>query len=240
MNQSDREKTKAIEHKGPNLGLLALAFTILFNAGLYFVVSFSPDRPHFPGPWESGDTITTYFRGHAHDALMCAFLHFGAAIPLGLFTATIVSRLRFLGIKAAGVHIALFGGLMTAFTVALSSLVLWVIAYPGIAQDASITRALYYLVYAVGGVGYSVPLGLLMAGVSISAGMMRLMPRWLAALGILLAICGELSWFSLLSLKLLLLIPLTRFPGFIWLIATGFLLPKAAVQKASVGAGVVP
>jgi hypothetical protein len=235
MSQSDREKAKDSEHKGPNPGLLAIVFTILFNAGLYFVVSFSPD--HFPGPWDSGDAITTYFRGHPHNVLMCAFLQFGSAIPLGLLTATIVSRLRFLGIKAAGVHIALFGGLMTALNVALSSLVLWVMAYPGIAQDASLTRALYYLVYAVGGVGYSVPLGLLMAGVSIAAGIMRLLPKWLVALGILLAICGELSWFSLLSLKLLFLIPLTRFPGFIWLIATGFFLPKAVRQKASVGPG---
>ncbi len=235
MNQSDREKTNAIEHKGPNLGLLALVFTILFNAGLYFVVSFSADRPHFPGPWESGDAITAYFRSHSHDVLMCAFLHFGSAIPLGLFTATIVSRLGFLGIRAAGAHIALLGGLMTAFNQGISSLVLWVMAYPGIAQDASVTRALYYVVYAVGGVGYSVPLGLLMAGVSISAGIMKLLPRWLVALGILLAICGELSWFSLLSLRVLFLIPLTRFPGFIWLIATGFLLPKTVVRKVSVG-----
>lgn len=106
--------------------------------------------------------------------------------------------------------------------------------YPGIAQDASVTRALYYLVYAVGGVGYSVPLGLLIAGVSVSAGMMRLLPKWLVMPGILLALCGEASWLSLLSLKLLFLIPLTRFPGFIWLIATGFLLPKAARVKVPV------
>ena len=236
MNQSDHEKTKVNEHKGPNPGLLALVFTILFNAGLYFVVSFSVGRPHFPGPWESADVITAYFQGHPHDVLMCAFFQFGAAIPLGLFTATMVSRLKFLGLKAAGVHIALFGGLMTAFNVVLSALVIWVMAYPGIAQDASITRALYYLAFAVGGVGYSVPLGLLMAGISVTAGMTRLLPKWLAVLGILLAVCGELSWFSLLSLKLLFLIPLTRFPGFIWLIAAGFLLPKAVRQQTSAGA----
>lgn len=232
---SDHEKTKVSEHKGPNPGLLALVFTILFNAGLYFVVSFAADRPHFPGPSDSADTITTYFQGHPHDVLLCAFLHFGSAIPLGLFTAVVVSRLRFLGIRAAGAHIALLGGFMLAFAQGISSLVLWVMSFPGIAQDAAIARALYYLVYAIGGVGYSVPLGLLMAGVSISAGLMRLLPKWLVVLGVLLAICGELSWFSLVSLKLLFLIPLTRFPGFIWLIATGFLLPKAVRQGVSVG-----
>lgn len=235
MNPST-EKTKANEHKGPNPGPLAVVFTILFNAGLYFVVSFSADRPHFPGPWDSAQAITTYFQGHPNEVRMCAFLHFGSAIPLGLFTAAVVSRLRFLGIRAAGAYIALFGGFMLAFDQGLSSLVLWVMAFPGIAQDASLTRALYYVVYAVGGVGYSVPLGLLMAGVSISAGLMKLLPKWVAVLGVVLAICGEASWFSLLSVKLLFLIPLTRFPGFIWLIATGVLLPKAVRQDVPVGA----
>jgi hypothetical protein len=30
---------------------------------------------------------------------MCAFLQFGSAIPLGLFTGAIVSRLQFLGVR---------------------------------------------------------------------------------------------------------------------------------------------
>jgi len=187
-------------------------------------------QPHFPGPWESAETITTYFQTQPRDVLWCAFLQFGAAIPLGLFTAVVVSRLRFLGVRAAGVHIALFGGLMTAFDVAFSSLVLWVMAYPGIAHDPAVLRALYYLSYAVGGVGYSVPLGLLMAGVSISAGLTRLLPRWIAALGVVLAICGELSWLNLIFPSALFLIPLTRFPGFVWMIAAGIALPNTVPQ----------
>lgn len=185
-------------------------------------------QPHFPGPWESAETITTYFQTQPRDVLWCAFLQFGAAIPLGLFTAVVVSRLRFPGVRAAGVHIALFGGLMTAFDVAFSSLVLWVMAYPGIAHDPAVLRALYYLTYAVGGVGYSVPLGLLMAGVSISAGLTRLLPRWIAVLGVVLAVCGELSWLNLIFP--LFLIPLTRFPGFVWMIAAGIALPNTVPQ----------
>jgi len=220
-------------HKGPNLGALAIVFTVLFNAGLYFVISFSPNTPHFPGPWESAETIAAYFQGHPRDVLMCALLQFGSAIPLGLFTATIVSRLQFLGARVAGVYIALFGGFLTAVNLALSALILWVIAYPGVAQDTGVLRALYYIGFAVGGVGYSVPLGLLIAGVSVPSAFMKLLPRWLVVFGLLVAVCGELSWLSLIFPKLLLLIPLTRFPGFIWLIVAGFMLPKAAVRKAS-------
>src|SRR5262249_21925350 len=76
-----------LEHRGPPPGMLAIVFTVLFNAGLSFVISFSPGRPHFPGPWESAETIAAYFRDHPRAVLMCAFLQFGSAIPLGLFTA---------------------------------------------------------------------------------------------------------------------------------------------------------
>lgn len=163
---------------------------------------------------------------------MCAFLQFGASIPLGIFTATVVSRLRFLGVRAAGPYIALFGGLATSFNVAVSALTLWVMAFPGVAQDAAVLRALYYVSFAFGGVGYSVPLGLLMAGVSVPAAVMKLLPKWLVILGLVLAVVGELSWFNLVFPKALFLIPLTRFPGFIWLIAVGFMLPKSTVRAS--------
>jgi hypothetical protein len=136
------------------------------------------------------------------------------------------SRLRFLGVRAAGIYIALFGGLATAFDMLASASVLSVMARPVITQDAMLVQALYYLQGAFGGVGFSVPLGLLLAGVSIPAGFKKLLPRWVIGLGLLLAVIGELSWMNMISSNALLLVPLTRFPGFIWLIATGFLLPK--------------
>jgi hypothetical protein len=98
-------------------------------------------------------------------------------------------------------------------------------AYPGIAQDGSVIRTLYYMAFGIGGVGYSVPLGLLIAGIAVPAGIMKLLPKWLVWTGLLLVLCGELSTLSLLFPKLVYLIPLTRFPGFIWLILVGFLLP---------------
>jgi len=57
---------------------------------------------------------------------------------------------------------------------------------------------------------------------------MRLLPRWLVGGGLLLAAFGELSWLSMVFPKLLFFIPLTRFPGFLWLIAAGFLLPRSS------------
>ncbi|HVD98886.1 MAG TPA: hypothetical protein VNB90_11835 [Cytophagaceae bacterium] len=220
------ENTIQHTHRGPHPGILAIVFTCLFNTGLSFVISLSGKSPYYPGPWESAEVIAAYFQHQSYDVLRCAFFQFGAAIPLGLFTAAVVSRLQFFKIRATGVYIALFGGLMTAFNLALSALILWVMAYPGIAQDTGVLRALYYMGFAVGGVGYSVPLGLLIAGISVTGGLTKLIPKWLMWVGLFLAACGELSFLSLLFPKLLFLIPLTRFPGFLWLIAVGFVLPK--------------
>jgi hypothetical protein len=51
----------------------------------------------------------------------------------------------------------------------------------------------------------------------------------LRGFGLLLALTGELSWLSIVVPKAGLLIPLARWPGFIWLIATGFLITREKV-----------
>lgn len=221
---------KSAYHKGPSPGILATVFTLLFLAGLYPVTMFG-GKPVFPGPSETLAVIMAFFIARPSAVLLCAALHFGAAIPLGLFTASIASRLRFLGVRAAGVDIASFGGLLTAFTMIVSSSVLWAMSYPGVAQNGGVLQALYRIQFALGGPGYSVPLGLLVAGVSVTAGFARLLPRWVAISGLVIAVIGELSWLEILFPKLLFLIPLPRFPGFAWLIAAGFLLPNRIQRR---------
>jgi hypothetical protein len=63
--------------------------------------------------------------------------------------------------------------------------------------------------------------------------MMKLLPRWLVIFGLALAVIGELSALSLVIPGALLLIPLTRFPSFIWLIVAGFKLPKTRNRISS-------
>jgi hypothetical protein len=217
-------------HQSPPLGILAIVFTVLFCAGLYPVTAFG-GKPYFPGPWESPQTIVAFFQARPSAVLLCAFLQFGSAIPLGIFTASAVSRLRFLGVQAAGADIALFGGFATAFMVMTSACVLWTMTYSGVAHDAAVTQALYYFSFGLGGPGYSVSLGLLMAGICIPAFFRKLVPRWITILGLVLALCGELSWLNIEFPSALFLIPLTRFPGFVWMIAMGFALPVTTARQ---------
>jgi hypothetical protein len=66
----------------------------------------------------------------------------------------------------------------------------------------------------------------LIAGVSVTAGFAKLLPKWIVIFGLVIAVAGELSWLEILLPKALFLIPFTRFPGFIWMIAAGFALPR--------------
>jgi hypothetical protein len=205
--------------------MLAILYTVLFNAGLYPVTGFA-GKPYWPGPWEPASVILPYFQTHAAAVLICLFLQSGATICLGLFVAATVGRMHFLGVRSAGLWIALFGGLLTVFNGIAASLMIWTMIRPEIVSQPSSLLPLYFLSYAFGGPGFSIPMGLFMAGVSVPALIMKLLPRWIAIPGLALAVFGELSWIHLVSPAVLFHIPLTRFPGFLWLIALGFALPK--------------
>jgi hypothetical protein len=231
-SESQTIGTQAVaRHRGPNPGAVAVVFTVLFLAGLVPVTLLASET-HFPSPLQPAEEIVAYFRSESAKVRICAFLHFAASIPLGIFTATMVSRLLFHRAQAAGVIIALYGGLAVSFDMALSSLIQWTLGQPGIADNAELTRSLYFLLFAAGGPGYSVPFGLLAAGIGVTAGIMRLLPRWVAVFGVALGVIGELSSLSLVIPGALFLIPLTRFPGFVWLIAAGFGLASSRAVES--------
>ena len=214
-----------VRFRGPHPGYVALAYVILFCAGLYPVTVFG-GMPYFPPPTASVAEMIAFFSTRQPAVLLCAFFQFGAAIPFGIYVATVVSQLQFLGVRAAGTSIALYGGLTTAIGIIFGNSYLWAMSYPDISQNPTLLHALYRISFGIGGPGFSVPFGVFIAGVAVTSGLTRLIPRWLMWFGIAIAICGELSWFEMLSTKFLPLIPLTRFPGFLWTILVGFKLPR--------------
>jgi hypothetical protein len=215
-----------VTHKGPHPGVLAVLYTVLFCAGLYPVTALYK-LPYWPGPWETASVIVPYFQNEGARVLVCIVLQFGAMVCLGIFAATVVSRLHFLGARAAGTSIALLGGFLVIADSFAGTMATWTMLRPAVNSDPHSVLALYYLAYGLGGPGFSVPMGLLMAGISVTAGFLKLLPKWIVIFGLILAAAGELSFLHLAFPNLLFLIPLVRFPGFVWLIAVGFSLPKS-------------
>src|SRR5579872_3188204 len=221
-----------VRHQGPPLGMLAVVWTVLFCAGLAAVLA---GTPRFPRPEEPASAVTAFFLARTNAVIVCSWLQFGSSIVLGILTASAINQMRFLGVRAAGVNIALFGGFTASMLGVVAALAMWTLTRPGIANDASLASALYSLDFGLGGVGYSVPLGLLIAGLAITAGFSRLLPKWIVVSGIVVAVFGEVSSLTLIVPKLVVLIPLTRFPGFLWLIAAGFALPRKTKVRRGMG-----
>lgn len=204
-------------------GFAASAFVVLFFAGLAPVTMIG-GRPYFPGPASSIVEVQDYFIHHPGPVLLCAFLHFGSAIALGLFTTQVISDLKHRKAAGSTMDLILFSGITTAITILVASCVLWTATNVEISQNVSLLFALSKIQFALGGPGFSVPFGLLVGSISIAVSRERILPRWLVAVGFAIFFVGELSWLEILTVKFIFLIPLTRFPGFVWMILASFRL----------------
>ena len=227
MERERQETISFARHRGPNLGAMAGVYTVLFLANLG-VTAILTKGGHFPSPFITPDSARAFFSEHADAVRISAFLQFGSAIPLGIFTATAVSRLQFLGVNVvAGVFISLVGGFAASAFAAGSALLQWVLGQPGIAGQSEVMRALHLLSFVTGGVGFVVTFGLLLAGISVISWFTRSLPRWLVWLGLIAAGIAEISSLSLLFGFVGYLLPAARFAGLVWLVAAGFLLPRS-------------
>jgi hypothetical protein len=210
---------------GPQLLPVALVHVVLFAASLA-VSAILRHGPTYANPYGPIEDAQRFFRADPEALRWSAFLFLGSAVPLGIYTATIVSRLRFLGVRAAGTNIALFGGFAASVALAVSALCSWVLSVPEVSSSVATLRLMHFLSFLAGGVAFAVGFGLLAAGVSVTSFFARLLPRWVIWFGILIALAGEVSSLSLVAYPMTFALPLTRFGGFIWLIAVAAMLPK--------------
>jgi hypothetical protein len=217
--------TSPARFAGPALLPLAIVHTLLFAANIASLVLLRHGPP-FVTPFGDAEAARVSFAASPLAVQLSAFFFFGSAVPLAIYTATVVSRLRYLGVRAAGTNIALFGGLAAGGAIAISGLCSWVLSVPEVSASLVATRVLYFISFLFGGVGFAVAFGLLAAGVSVTSHFAGLLPRWLVVLGMIVAVAGELSFLSLIAYPANLAIPVTRFVGFAWLILVGSRLPK--------------
>ena len=210
---------------GPPLLPLAVIYTLLFLANLAASALLRKGVP-FVSPFADAEAARAVFAANPLAVKVSAFFLFGSAVPLAIYSATVVSRLRYLGVRAAGTNIALFGGFAASGATAISGLCMWVLWAPEISASLVGARVLQFISFLFGGVGFAVAFGLLAAGISVTSHFARLLPRWLIVLGLIVAVAGEVSSLSLITYPANFAIPVTRFVGFVWLILVGSFLPN--------------
>jgi hypothetical protein len=222
--------------RGPSIILLASVHIVLFVAGLV-AGSVLRHGASFVTPFGPSEQLRMFIAQSPMAARVSSFFLFGSAVPFGIFAVTTVSRLRFMGVRAAGTNIALLGGLVATIALFFSGMAGWMLSVPEVADSVAVVKAIDFLSFLCGGVLYAIGFGLLAAGISVTSYFRRLLPRWLTFLGILLAITGELSWFSLIAYPANFFIPITRFVGFIWMLLAAIALTRGRkiVESAPTG-----
>ena len=228
-------RTDAQTHASPSLLALAVVHTLLLivsAATLAFLQHGAAASNLLAlGPYGPPEAARVLVATNPQAIRISAFFLFGSAIPLGIYTATIASRLRFLGLRAAGVDIAYVGGLAASGALGAASLCLWLLSLPEVSASIPIVHVLHLLTFLSGGVAFSAGFGLLVAGVSVTSYFAHLLPRWLVWFGLLIAAVGELATLSLITFSMTPAIPITRVGGLVWLIIVGALMPKRAVSS---------
>lgn len=236
MNDSRGDRSEAPGRRGPRGGpplvVLAAVSLALLLGGLAISVALAGVMPL---PFDSA--VGPYIRTHAVAVQVGAVGVFASSVPLAIYAATASSRLRQLGVTAPGATIALAGGILAAGALGMAGLLVWTMSRPEVSADTALTRALYFLVFLVGGPGHVVALGLLLAGMAVPSLILGLLPKAVAFSGLAIAAVAELTTLVLVWPGLSVLLPIARFPALVWLIVAGALLPLHRRSTAGARAG---
>lgn len=223
-------------HQGPNPGILAVVSLGIFVASLITTTILTGGET-FISPFAPAGIVDRFFQQNVAAVRISGMLQFGAAVPLGIYAATVYARQLRLGVRVPGPAIGFFGGVSAAIFLMISGVLAWLLSRPEITTDVTLTQALSFLAFITGGVGFVVGIGLLVAGIAVPALILRFVPRGLAWTGIVIAALSELSFLSMAIEPPQILLPIGRFDGLLWLIAVGFLLPRdrAAANQGATG-----
>lgn len=206
---------------GPNLLLLTGIYLALLIAG-GTRLSAALAIPH-----DSVEKAAAYVAKVGWTIQLGSFFELLSAIPLGLFIATTIGRLRFSGARHAGESIAFLGGTGATTMLILSALANWSLTRPGVAEALGAAVALRAISFAAAGPGFAVLLGFFVAGVSLAAGHHKCLPRWVIGLGLVVGLACELAAFTVLNFKAGYFIPVGRFVSIVWMIGVSLTLPKS-------------
>jgi hypothetical protein len=208
---------------GPPLALLAALCPGLLFGGIAIGVAMGGVMPLPYGP---AAAVVAYVRAQPVAVQVMAAATFASSVPLALYAATAGARLRRLGVTGPTAAIAATGGVLAAGSLGLTGLLAWPLSRPDVSADAALARALYLLVFLVGGPGHIVALGLLVAGIAVPSLAMGLTPRPVAWLGLATAALAESAALTAAGPQCGPILPIARVSALGWLVVGGALPPR--------------
>jgi hypothetical protein len=237
MNDSSLDRNARVGRRGryggPPLALVASICIGLLFGGLVIGVALGGVMPLPYGPVVA---VQQYVQAQPLAMQVMAVAVFGSSVPLAIYAATASARLRQLGVTAPAATIAMAAGVLAAGALGLAGLVGWTLSRPELTGDTALVRALYFLVFLVGGPGHIVALGLLVAGMAVPSLVLGLLPRSLAWVGLAIAALCELTTLVLIWPELGPILPVSRVSALAWLLAAGAWLPLRRSDIRDAGA----
>jgi len=203
---------------GPPLWAPAVAYAALTVAG---AATYTGVRPGAPA-----SAVLAAQQAAPVLGSVSALVLFASAAPLAVWSAAVFHRLQVLGVRVAGPVIGLVGGVLAAAAIAASGLATATAVAVAPGGDTGVAAALAQFAFLAGGPGFAVASALLLAGVAVPALILRLVPRWLAVAGIVLAGFGVLATLTVAVLAVAPVLPVVRFGGLLWLVAVSVALPR--------------
>jgi hypothetical protein len=239
MNDSHADETAVVSSRrqqgGPPLVLLSVICLGVLFGGLAIGVALGGVMPLPYGPVTA---IQEYVRTQPIAVQVIATAVFGSSVPLAIYAATASTRLRQLGVTAPGATIALTGGTLAAGALGLTGLLAWTLSRSEVSADTALVRAIYFLVFLIGGPGHIVALGLLVAGMAVPSLILGLTSKWVAWVGLVIAALAEFATLVLVWPELGVILPFARVSALLWLVLAGALLPlrRSDIRHAVTGA----
>ncbi|HEX5253608.1 MAG TPA: hypothetical protein VFW69_06995 [Mycobacterium sp.] len=185
-----------------------------------------------PLPYGPASAVTAYVRAQPMAVRIIAVATFASSVPLAIYAAIAGARLRQLGAGAGSAAVALGGGTLAAGALGLAGLLGWALSIPDVGTDPAVVRALYLLVFLIGGPGHIVALGLLVGAIAASGN--AVLPRPVARIGLATAVLAEVTAVVLIWPALGVILPVARVLALTWLMVASVALSPAA-QRGSGG-----
>lgn len=179
-----------------------------------------------PLPYGPAAQVLAYVHTEPIAVQVTATCVFASSVPLAVYVAVAAARLRRLNVAPVAATVALVGGTLAAGALGLTGLLGWTLSRTEVSADAALVRAIYFLVFLVGGPGHIAALGVQIAAIAVPSLAMRLLSRPLAWLGLTIAGLAELATLVLAWPALGVILPIARVAGLLWLLAAGALLPR--------------
>ena len=205
-------------HPGATTGLLsAAAFLGLFVLGILLNSVFATGI--YPMPTVPAEDTVAYRLANGDVMRISGLVNVFAGVAAIWFASWLAAVVGRKAPNGQASWLTFAGGAISGAFLILSGAMQWVVQRPDVLADKNLAHAVNSLIFVIGGVGVVLGYAGLVGVGSLVLVRARLIPNWLAIVGVVSGVLSLVAAFGLVpeGTELVYLIPLGRFPALLWI-----------------------